>query len=248
MHSTSNLERFIGTLTDLPDGDAIWAATKNFGYALGFSDCSLTLARKGSCGIHSPTVRSSFSEKFLSAYIGENLVKSDPFLLFSCKNLVASKFLTKDLSNIPNPDPAHRMFLELTANENETVGAIGIPVRTDGNEKFGGWLFSVNESEYRLDDLIGRHGKDIHLASVLAYERLAAMPLEEKVHPKLLSNRERECLTWLCAGLRVVAIAEKLSISNSAVNLYINNAKNKLGAKTREQAVARALISSEITL
>ncbi|MFC2950682.1 response regulator transcription factor [Marinicaulis aureus] len=105
-----------------------------------------------------------------------------------------------------------------------------------------------NESEYRLDDLIGRHGKDIHLASVLAYERLAAMPFEEKVHPKLLSNRERECLTWLCAGLRVVAIAEKLSISNSAVNLYINNAKNKLGAKTREQAVARALISSEITL
>ena len=44
------------------------------------------------------------------------------------------------------------------------------------------------------------------------------------------------------------SFADKLSISSSAVNLYIANAKHKLGAKTREQAIARAIFSGEITL
>lgn len=35
------------------------------------------------------------------------------------------------------------------------------------------------------------------------------------------------------------SFADKLSISSSAVNLYIANAKHKLGAKTREQAIVR---------
>ena len=47
---------------------------------------------------------------------------------------------------------------------------------------------------------------------------------------------------------RQKAIAEKLGISPSAVNLYISNAKRKMQAKTREQAVAMAIVSGEIEL
>jgi len=77
---------------------------------------------------------------------------------------------------------------------------------------------------------------------------MVALGLGAAFGDNLLSARERECLLWLCAGLRVTMIADKLAISNSAVNLYITNAKHKLGAKTREQAVARAIFSGEINL
>ena len=68
----------------------------------------------------------------------------------------------------------------------------------------------------------------------------------EKTSSNILSDRERECLLWLSVGLRVSMIADKLAISESAVNLYITNAKHKLGSKTREQAVAQAILSTEI--
>ena len=88
----------------------------------------------------------------------------------------------------------------------------------------------------------------MHLAGVLAYERMVALGVAELVPKRALSARERECLLWLCAGFRVSIIAERLQISESAVNLYISNAKHKLGAKTREQAIARAIFSGQINI
>jgi hypothetical protein len=46
----------------------------------------------------------------------------------------------------------------------------------------------------------------------------------------------------------LTALPDAGPISESAVNLYISNAKHKLGAKTREQAVARAIFSGEINI
>lgn len=57
-----------------------------------------------------------------------------------------------------------------------------------------------------------------------------------------LTKREKDCLSWLAAGLRPDQIAEKLGIGYRSVDKYINAAKHKLKAATRDQAVARALI------
>ena len=60
-------------------------------------------------------------------------------------------------------------------------------------------------------------------------------------HRPKLSPRERECLRWLAAGLRYDRIAERLGISLVTVELHVANAKRKLRAKTREQALAIAI-------
>jgi len=60
-------------------------------------------------------------------------------------------------------------------------------------------------------------------------------------HRPKLSPRERECLRWLAAGLRYDRIAERLGISLVTVELHVANAKRKLDAKTREQALAIAV-------
>jgi DNA-binding CsgD family transcriptional regulator len=48
-------------------------------------------------------------------------------------------------------------------------------------------------------------------------------------------------LRWLAAGLRYDRIAERLGISLVTVELHVANAKRKLDAKTREQALAIAV-------
>lgn len=57
-----------------------------------------------------------------------------------------------------------------------------------------------------------------------------------------LSPREIEVLTWLASGLRPSQIAGRLKIGSHSVDKYINSARAKLHAKTRDHAVAKALI------
>lgn len=61
-----------------------------------------------------------------------------------------------------------------------------------------------------------------------------------------LSERETEVLLWLANGYRPDQIAHKLNIGYRTVDKYINNAKQKLNATTRDQAVAKALILNVI--
>lgn len=56
-----------------------------------------------------------------------------------------------------------------------------------------------------------------------------------------LSNREKECLFALCQGMRNEQIADSLKIKPVTVEYHLANARKKLNAKTREQALAIAL-------
>ena len=60
--------------------------------------------------------------------------------------------------------------------------------------------------------------------------------------------REREVLSLLAAGATDEQIAEMLELSPATVQTHVRNAKAKLGARTRAQAVAMALQHGMISL
>jgi DNA-binding CsgD family transcriptional regulator len=63
-------------------------------------------------------------------------------------------------------------------------------------------------------------------------------------HPRrgdLLSPREREVLMWLASGLRTAEIAHRMGIETVTVGYHLQRARRKLGARTREQALAIAV-------
>jgi DNA-binding CsgD family transcriptional regulator len=64
----------------------------------------------------------------------------------------------------------------------------------------------------------------------------------------LLTPREREVLTLLALGLNGPQTADRLFISPATVRTHVENAMKTLGARTRTQAVAEALIRGEIQL
>lgn len=57
-----------------------------------------------------------------------------------------------------------------------------------------------------------------------------------------LSPREHDCLTYLAIGLRPAEICWRLKISEKTFEKYIKGAKDKLRARTRDHAVAKALV------
>lgn len=240
-------EKFADRLTNLSDAGDIWRCTAEFSHNLGFSSCSLTLAERSGSKLESRYLQTDLGTEFHDAYTTGELIDIDPFLQFSCHKPTAQKILTRDLSSFPESSPKHQEFLDRVAQSGNT-GGIGIPVRTSENLIFGGWMFSSREPEEAFHKLYADYGHQAHLAGLLAYERMVSLGLGCETNEKLLSVREREVLLWLCAGYRVSKIADKLGISESAVNLYLKNARAKLGAKTREQAVARAIFSRQIEL
>lgn len=55
-----------------------------------------------------------------------------------------------------------------------------------------------------------------------------------------LTAREREALTLCAQGLLTARIAERMGISEAGAKKHLSAARRKLGARTREEAVARA--------
>lgn len=78
----------------------------------------------------------------------------------------------------------------------------------------------------------------VAIQSYALFMRILDNQLASEAEPKSLSRRERECLTLLAQGLRTQRIAERIAISPATVEFHFKNARKKLGALTREQALA----------
>lgn len=61
-----------------------------------------------------------------------------------------------------------------------------------------------------------------------------------------LTEREREVITLVAAGLQSGEVAERLFLSPETIKSHVRNALGKLGAHTRAHAVAIALVTGEI--
>jgi PAS domain S-box-containing protein len=105
-----------------------------------------------------------------------------------------------------------------------------------------------------LDDagaLIGIVGVSIEIADPALAEAVRALVTDTSGHyggrrTRNLSPREREVLGLLAHGLTGEQIAGRLVLSPETVRTHIRNAREKLGASTRVEAVTMALIAREI--
>ena len=90
-------------------------------------------------------------------------------------------------------------------------------------------------------DLDAAQALRVQMAGLLLTERLMefATPAEDM---PALTERERDCLAFVAEGRTDWEIAALLGISESTARFHLNNARRKLGAVTRSQAVARLAV------
>lgn len=81
----------------------------------------------------------------------------------------------------------------------------------------------------------------IELASIAFHDRMMTLsPLQALGATKTLSPREADCIGFVAEGKSDWEISVILGLSQATAHAHVENAKRKLGAKTRPQAVARA--------
>jgi DNA-binding NarL/FixJ family response regulator len=102
----------------------------------------------------------------------------------------------------------------------------------------------------RDDELRGRQlGADDYITKPIDFDilesiinaRLAGVARNE-IWPKLtnLNDREAEILTWAARGKTSAQIAEVLGLAKRTIDFHLDNARLKLGARTRTEAVVKA--------
>jgi DNA-binding CsgD family transcriptional regulator len=82
----------------------------------------------------------------------------------------------------------------------------------------------------------------LELASYALLDRMLSLSLPKRPQrSSVLSPRERDCMSFAAQGLSDAQIADKLGITTSTAHFYIEQAKRKLGVRTRAQAVAHLI-------
>ncbi len=136
---------------------------------------------------------------------------------------------------------AARAFLEDAWRHGVGQQGVSVPLRGP-NGQFA--LLSVNDD--RDDAAWGAfteaHRRDLILAGhIFNQKALELDPGRAPAEPCPLSPREVDAMTLLAAGYSRARVAEKLSISEHTLRVYIESARFKLGAINTTHAVARAM-------
>lgn len=80
---------------------------------------------------------------------------------------------------------------------------------------------------------------EIQMFALLAHQRCHELASPAALDDRrALTDRELECMRWVASGKTDWEIGMILSIAVTTVKFHVNNARSKLGAKTRPQAVA----------
>jgi DNA-binding NarL/FixJ family response regulator len=129
-----------------------------------------------------------------------------------------------------------RVLVLTMVADDETVfaavqaGALGYLLKGAGQEEIGRALAAVAEGQA----VYGAHVARRLRAFFTAGSRIAARPFPE------LSDREREVLELMAAGLPNAAIARRMFLSDKTVRNYITSVFAKLDVRDRTEAVIRA--------
>ncbi len=140
----------------------------------------------------------------------------------------------------------------LTAREREVIlragdhgfrSGIALPMLFTEPGVSGGWNLLCSAGRKETAAISNHLNGYLPAFSTLVQSRLEALDAQR---PSPLTDREREVLLWLGRGERSDQIAHRLNIKPVTVSLHLKNARKKLGARTREQALGLAIVKGWI--
>jgi len=136
-------------------------------------------------------------------------------------------------------DAGERRFFGLAADFGVT-GGITIPIHQTDSSTYGNLTLFFNRNSKHWLDQLNTSSSDLHVATLYLHTRLSDIQPIQKDAPAL-SPREQDCILFLALGYQTAQIADRLLLSDATVNEYIRNARRKLNARTRSEAVALAV-------
>ena len=245
------LESFIAECLAALDGaaepEARWRRGLGFLERCGAGWTTAARAPAGDPG--AAVMRSSVAPDLMRDYVGERIFERDPFLpLCAAGDGDVDLDVAEGLAGRDTPGGRHlaRLF-EAHGIRHATL----LPVYGGANPgglvlyaRSPGEAAALRDPERRVA---------LRLVAALFASRCSPDEAAPSSPPRyltgsVLSPREREALQWLAAGLQTARIAERMGLAVPTVEKHLAGARARLGARTREQALALALTRGELEI
>ena len=200
-----------------------------YGYAEGEKDATP----------HIPAPRSNVRSDFLNRWVEEKLACDDPGVRHAASSLHSKAFGFEFMARSNSSTAVYEYYSDL--REIGSYSVLTVPMRNNARSASGflsiGGRFLASDMGCYLAECQDR----LTLAAHYADQRLVELTKVEEATEAGLSPREIQCLQRLAKGSRNDRIADSLGITQPTVKLHLQNARRKLRASTREQAIARAV-------
>jgi LuxR family quorum sensing-dependent transcriptional regulator len=211
----------------------IWRALKAFAEPLGFSHLSVLSPMEANAEKLKPhIVYADAPAAFFDAFDAAGYLPHHPLIQHA---LVSSEPFTTRQIQARDLTPEQAKALEFIGTQLNLTAGFVVPVRRNGTllgiVSYGGNSCRLGPIERSILHLLA-HTAMTHALEVKDVKDLPAADL---------SPRELQCLQWASRGKTDAEIGVILGISARTARFHIENAKRKLGAATRVQAVAEAM-------
>jgi DNA-binding CsgD family transcriptional regulator len=224
-------ERFDAAATPAQAAASFYAAIRPFG-VVGFG-MRVYLGAKGSDSqrIIPGVTFQALPPKWVGSASATYVTKLDP-LPAAARRLYKPAFLWSEAS--PHGDPAWRDYWD-AYSEHATADGMAVHVMNP-NGLVSRVSFGLQDPKIETRDRLA-----LEMASFALVSRMAAALPSQTQAGLALSPRERDCLSFAAKGLTDAQIGAKLGITQSTAHFYVEQAKRKLGVRTRAQAVAQLI-------
>ncbi|MEQ8480552.1 MAG: autoinducer binding domain-containing protein [Hoeflea sp.] len=235
------LDDFLDTIEGAKTREQVWQTCAAYFAANGLDKTIYVDSHAGGSRIFT-----TMPDAWLAHYQDQSYIRFDPFLEHCCHTLqpvgTGREYLS-DHSFLG--EAARRLIME--AGEVGFRAGFSCTTRKFGPNGAAGWNLGSELGRCELERIRDERGDMLRLAALYGHERIAAVGSDRQADLNL-SLREKDCLRWSAGGLRTKEIAERMNLRPVTVELHLKNARTKLRAATREQAVAIALLKGVIEL
>lgn len=219
--------------------DDAWTAIYAFaaGYAMTRVGCCYGAARKGR-PLQTTLVRGNFSRGFAKRWVTDDLFVHDPIVPRAFASPTpfcwGHDYITQD---------AHAKIREFYAalRRDGARSMLVVPLRCDPARGLGFGIVANDMPQRAFEARMKAIGPIMALAIVYTDNRMTQLSRAVRHAAAKLAPREAQCLELLTAGLKNDAIAARMGITVHTVQLHLASAKRRLGAATREEAIAKAI-------
>lgn len=240
----SRLEEFSNSVLGAEDPLEVWKIATNFFESFGFVGSMYGIRQLGFIPNENNIRISNHLTAWKEAYMAHKDYERDPLFIYAPQ--LPSVFYTgaSFLEDYPYLQEEDVAVIRRAETFNLTSG---IALKMAGGEDgiVRGWNLVGNLSKKEVISLNEAHGGVLHVCAALADQKISQTVTKPDAN---LTNREKECLILLANGQRTAQIADSLNIQSVTVDLHMRNAREKLGARTREQALAVAIVSNLLPL
>lgn len=233
-----NVERacneFVDSIHTAITGDDFRRVAQRTAHALGFRWFAY-LTRNAS----GPHLISSYPANWTGHYFNEGYDEIDPVLQ---KPRVANKVVVwdgRDARSARSPRE-RRLFDDALHFKIRTGVTVRIPA---GQNRLAAFTLSADERSIALDRFIDASQDLFQMIGGTFHAHVHGRPRVRDVsqcglEKILLTQRQRQCLTWTSDGKTMRDIADLLGVSPRDVKFHLDNARKSLGALTLPHAVA----------